>query len=68
MINYKIKTSFLSLERSKEWAIFKIFILMFAENCLLYNAIHDFYSMTEKGVLIQSILIVFEALLETFLL
>ncbi len=47
MKNFKIKTSFLSLEglkaQAKKTGInFMIFILIFAENCLKFDALHDF--------------------------
>ncbi len=47
MKNFKIKTSFVSREGPKARADktginFMIFILIFVENCLYFDAIHDF--------------------------
>ena len=47
MKNYKIETSFVSPDGPKALAYktginFMIFILMFVENCLSYDAIYDF--------------------------
>ena len=43
---YKIKTSFVSPKwlkaRAKKGINFVIFILIFVENCLQYDAMHDF--------------------------
>ena len=45
--NYEINSSFVSLERSmapanKTAINFMVFILIFKENCLYYDTIHDF--------------------------
>ena len=50
MKNYKIKTSCVSLEGNS-----MIFILIFMENCLLYDVIHDF-SVSLGIVIIQEII------------
>ena len=59
-----IETSFVSPEEPKAWANktgndFMIFILIFEENCLYYDVIHDF-SVWLRTCLIQRILIVIE--------
>ena len=54
MKNYKIKTSFVSPEGSKARVYktginFRIFILIFVENCLKFDAIHDFSVRLRTG-------------------
>ena len=68
MKKYKIKNSFESPERprtrvNKTGINFMIFILILVENCLQYDAIHDF-SVWLELVRIQRILIGFEAILK----
>ena len=64
----KIKTIFVSPEVPKDKANktgidIMIFILIFMENCLYYDAIHDF-SVGWEPVLIKRIIIDLEAILE----
>ena len=59
MKNYKIKTSFVGPECQGYIICINFMILLFLENCLSFDAEHDFSS-----VLIQRIVIDFEAKLE----
>ena len=68
MKNFKIKTSFVRPEGPKARANkiginFMIFLLLGILGCLQYNTIHHFQYSSEP-VLIQRILIGFEAILE----